>query len=410
MEICMKNLKQLLMTLILVFSFANLSFATSFSGYAGIKGDILSEKDSEDFDPIMELQAYFAGQLDFSNNFLVRAELSVQTEDILKNGLFDDTKATFCIDELSLTYIKPFLGITQYLSAFMGTFEPIGSDVFLQRHFGIEPITSFITESWLGLKGSTVYPFYGLGGSYIVHINNKPIATGIYIYKNNENQDEENQLNLDYRFSSVLPNLALDFAIGVGAPLETKNGADDVILLIDKLYLHTGIDLLLGNKYSPASLFLQGGFNNLPLTAEDSKNEIDSDDIYLIVEPRIRSANFNTHITMFSVPQETVDKLIFIDNTFGFNLSIFTDKLYIRNKDFTFGFHTTLSFPNRDFLDLKRINELIDDDYSVKISPFLYAPVMKGTLKAMLHAKIKGLNKDTWTNAFKFSIGYKSQL
>lgn len=383
--------------------------STAFSGYAGIKGDLQSKEDSSNFDPIMNMQAYFAGELDFSPSFLMRAEFSIQTGDILDSGLFKETSSVFCIDEFSCTYIKPFLGITQYLSGFIGTFEPIGSDVFLQRHFGISPITSLITESWLGLKGSTVYPFYGIGGSYIIHINSMPIATGAYIYKNEENDANINQLNFDLRFAAVTSPFSVDIATGFGAPLDSKNGTEDVILIIDKLYLHTGIDLLIGNKYSQ-SVFMQAGFSNMPIKAGGEKNEIDSDDIYLLVEPRLYTKKFRAHLTLFSVPQESADKFIFIDDTFGVNLTIFTDRLYIKNRDITFGFHTTMSFPERDFFDLKRIKELKDDDYTIKVSPFVSVPIMTGTLKTMLQVKINKFKRSSWQDQFLLNIGYKSQL
>lgn len=405
----MKLIKKLSIATALLSIFSANMFSAAFSGYAGIKGDITSNEASEKFDPIMNMKAYFAGELDFSPQFLVRAEFSIQTADVLDTGLFEETDAVFCIDEFSATYIKPFLGITQYISAFIGTFEPIGTDVFLQRHFGIQPITSMITESWLGLKGSTVYPFYGIGGSYVIHINSRPIATGLYIYKNEENDEDINQLNIDLRFAAVTDPLSIDIAAGIGAPLDSKNGTEDVILLVDKLYLHTGIDLLLGNRYTQ-SMFIQAGFDNLPVKAGNEKTEIRSDDIYLIVEPRLYTKNFRAHLTVFSVPKESAEKFIFIDDTFGANLTIFTDRLYIRNTDFTFGFHTTLSFPDRDFYDLKRIKELKDDDYTIKVSPFLSVPIMTGTLKTMLQVKINKFRKSRWQDQFKLSIGYKSQI
>ncbi|MBQ6781135.1 MAG: hypothetical protein IJP62_07850 [Treponema sp.] len=386
----------------------------SFSGYAGVKGDFFSNKDSDHFDPSLTAQTYFAGQLNFLKNFLVRGEFSIETEDIIATGPFTGTKAEFCIDELSATYIKPFLGVTQYFSLFLGTYEPIGSDVFLQRQFGIEPITSLITQSWLGLKGSTAYPFYGTGGSYIVHLSKQPIATGAYIYVNKENSQNEYQLNLDWRFGTVNPWFTLDFALGIGAPLLSKQGDKKVILLIDTLYLHTGVDFLLGNKYSN-SLFFQGGFSKLQLKAGDDAEEMTSNEVYLILEPRIVTKQFQAHITFFSMPADSVEKLIFIDdnNTLGLNIAIFTENLPVKNKNITFGFHATWSFKNKDYRDIFDENiELLKntDNFSIKVSPFLALPVMSGTLHAMLQARITDLSGNSWQDAFKLSIGYKSSL
>lgn len=382
-----------------------------FSGFAGIKDDITSDSDSSSYDPEMTAQAFFACQLDFTKNLLVRTELSVQTEDILASGLFKDTDAVFCIDELSMTYRKQIFNTSQYFSIFLGTYEPIGSDVFLQRQFGIKPISSRITENWLGLNGSVVYPFYGIGGSYIIHFDAAPIASGLYLYENKENDDDDSELNIDFRIASVTPYCTVDFAAGLGAPLQTKDGDTDVILLINTLYLHTGINMLIGNIYT-SSLFIQGGFANLPIRASESENKLESKDVYLIVEPRIVTREFQAHLTMFSFPQETADKMLFIDDTFGFNLNLFTDNLYIKNTNITFGFNTTLSFPDKNFLDLKDKLALFDDDgYDVRVSPYISFPVMSGTIHLMLQATLTDFTRnDSWTSGLKFNIGYKAQI
>ena len=395
----------------LIFS-ATIQAETSFSGYAGVKGDMYSKKDAERFDPVLVVQSYFAGQLNFFKNLLVRGEFSIETEDIIETGPFTGTSAQFCIDELSATYIKPFLGNTQYFSLFLGTYEPIGSDVFLQRQFGIEPITSLITQSWLGLKGSTAYPFYGTGGSYILHLSKHPIATGAYIYVNKENSQSEYQLNLDWRFGTVNPWFTLDFAMGVGAPLLSKQGDKDVLLLIDTLYLHTGIDLLLGNKYSN-SLFFQAGFSNLQIKAGDDAEQMTSNQVYLILEPRIVTKKFQAHITFFSVPNDTVEKLIFVENSLGLNIAIFTENLPVKNQNITFGFHTTWSFKDKDYRDI--FDEKLDlitnfDNSSLKLSPFIGIPAMSGMLHAMIQARLTDLSGNSWQDAFKLSIGYKSHL
>ncbi len=391
-----------------------------FSGYAGMKGDFYSSS-NDSFSPALRFQTYFAGQLNLTRNLLVRTEFSMQTSDIVDKGPFVSTDATFCIDELSATYIKPFLGVVQYFNLFMGTFEPIGSDVFLQRQFGVESFTSLITESWLGLKGSTAYPFYGVGGSYIVHMGSQPIATGAFLYVNKENSKNERQLNLDWRFGMVRSWISLDFALGIGAPMGTKRGDEDVILLVDTLYMHSGVTLLLGNKYT-TSLFLQGGFSNLPLHA-GSENKIESKDIYLLVEPRFVAEKFQAHVTFFSFPENTVQKLIFINDTLGMNLSVFTDKLYIKNKNITFGFHVTWTVTdkvkdnsvsqniNKNFLDLKDfISVMKDSDHHIKISPFVAFPLLSGTVHAMFQARITDLKPDSWSSAFKLSLGYKTRI
>lgn len=394
-----------------IFFATTFSFSASFSGYAGIKGDLESNSSSSNFSPALKLDGYFAGQLDFSQNLLFRTAMSIQTQDLIESKMTEKTPAVFCLDELSLTYIKPFLGITQFVSLFSGNIEGIGTDIFLQRQFGIAGITSLMTESWLGLKGATPYTLNGIGGSYVVHINNQPIATGLYIYKNNENEEKQKQINMDLRFASVFKYMTLDYAMGFAAPINSKNGSENVILLIDELYLHAGIDLLLGKKYSP-NLFIQAGFENTLIDSSSKQIKLSSEKLYLLVEPRLYTGKFQAHITLFSIPKEKIEKMVFVekDNTLGANLCIFTDKLYIKNKDITFGFNTTFSLEGKNFYDLKDIKELIKEDYTVKVSPFVNVPVMTGELKIMLQTKLTGFSTDDWKNNFKLNIGYKSVL
>ena len=391
----------------------------SFSGYVGAKGDFYADPEKDHFDPALALQGYFGGQLNITPSFLLRAEFSVQTDDITKDGPFSDNgiSSHFFIDELSATYIKPFHGITQYFSLFLGTFEPIGNDIFLQRHFGIAPISSLITQSWLGLRGSTSYPFYGVGGSYIVHSNERPIATGAYLYVNDENWEEKNQLNLDWRFATIFSYFTLDFALGLGVPMGHKQGDEDVIVLIDSLYLHSGINLMVGNKYSN-SLFLQTGFSNLQLKAGNTRYEIAAKDLYLLFEPRFVLKQFQVHVTMFSVPEKTAEKLLFITDTFGFNVSVLTDSLYVKDKNITFGMHATWSFgadengDKRYITDLKDFADLVTDTdhFSVKITPFVEFPLANGALHTMLQATVTNMTADSWQDHFKVSVGYKGRL
>ncbi|MCR5725631.1 MAG: hypothetical protein K6G80_11150 [Treponema sp.] len=422
-------------TYTILFLLAPLAFSeVFFSGYAGMKGDIYSDPGAEEgeFDPMLQIQSYFAGQLNLSKSFLVRGEFSLQSEDIFASGVFNDTQALFCINELSATYIKPFLGNTQYISGFFGTFEPIGSDIFLQRQFGIKPLTSLITESWLGLKGSYIYPFYGAGASYVVHFDKAPVASGLYIYKNHaSNDDEDDQLNFDWRFATVNSLFTLDFATGLGAPLSKKYEDNDVILLIDTLYLHSGMELFIGDRYGQ-SLFMQAGFEQVPLKSNSEENKLKDSDTYLLVESRLTATDCKFHLTFFNFPDSLLEessvpeipnkKLIFVEDSLGLNIALFTDNLSVNNKNIQFGFHTTFSLPGKHLFDLKvkslaELKELLgtedddtENDYNVKVSPFLTVPVMSGTLHLMFQANITDIKDNGWEQAVKLNIGYKAQI
>ena len=201
---------------------AGLFAATSFSGYAGGKLNYSANPEyTDEYNPDLKLQAFFAGQFNFSQNMWSHLEFTINTQDLLGESIFHDTDAKFQIDELSIITRGNMYSSANYFSAFMGTYDPIGSDVFLQRYFNIKPIGSKITESYLGLAGSILYPHFGIGISDIIKLYNRPIAFGGYIYINHED-DDFYVFNSDLRFATVLRYLTLDFAGGIGVPLADK--------------------------------------------------------------------------------------------------------------------------------------------------------------------------------------------
>ena len=377
-----------------------------FSGFAGAKFDFDSKKESSDFDPQLKIQSFFAGQLNLSSNTIVHGEFSLKTEDIIENSLFKETPASFQIDELSIIHRQQLLNATNYLSFFVGTYEPIGSDIFLRRQFGIQPISSRITESWLGLAGSIIYPLFGVGGADIVHFDSYPIATGVYIYVNHE-LDDCYVFNAAYRFACVYRFFTLDITAGIGVPLESSN-YDDAFIVVDKVYWRGGFNMLIGNAYT-TSLFIQGGISDIPFTKRDEKFEFDEENTYLLFEPRFRGKKCQVDVTAFSLPEDTVKDFIFINDTLGMNINIYTDNLYFKNKMFLFGINASLTFPDKNFYHLGTPTDLFDD-YSIAAAPYLELKLFNGELHSMVQVNFTDIMDSDWYKAFKISIGYKSQF
>ena len=189
-----------------------------------------------------------------------------------------------------------------------------------------------------------------------------------------------------------------------------KSDSQDAFVIIDKLYWRAGINMLIGNSYT-TSLFMQAGVSDIEFTKSDSQPKIDENAAYLLFEPRFRTRKFQLHLTVFSLPQDTVDDFIFINDTFGANLNIFTDNLYIKNKMFVFGINGALSFPEKNFMDLvKHTKELFEDDYTVLIAPYISTNFYNGTIHGMLQAKITDILDGNYGSAFKLNIGYKTQF
>ena len=388
-----------------------ISAAGFFSGYTGIKADADFANASGAFDMQLKLQSFFAGQFNLANNLIARTEFSMRTGDIIDNTIFNKTPADFKIDELSLIYRKQFLDSVNFFSVFAGTYEPIGSDLLLRRQFGIEAISSKITESWLGLSGSIVCPLFGIGISDIVRFSETPIATGGYLYVNRENPDNIFVLNADARFACAYQYFILDAAAGINSPMKNKNGAgEDVLLLIDSLYAHAGITMLVGNNYTPCSFFTQAGVYDLPLKEGSDTFSFDIESIYLLAEFRIRASSYQAMLAAFSLSSDTVSELLFIRDTLGFNLTLCNPSVYIGAQRFEFGIHNTISFKDKTYLDIKDFADLFASVPTISASPYAAVKIGRGEFRTMLQVLISDLINDSPASAFECNFGYKMQL
>ena len=384
----------------LVACFTTAHAETYFSGYSGAVASINPVKNQKV--PALTAQAFFAGQFDISGVFLLRTEISVETDNILDHGIFQDTPAYFSIDELSATTKFKTDSASHMAAVFLGEYESIGSDLFMQRQFGIRPIGSKMTETWLGLNGTTIYPFSGLGLSYMIRFLS-PQAFAAYFYVNDK--EDAHNLNLDFRYAGVADRAILDIALGMGFPIETKDAAgEDVVLLIRTMDLHAGFSLLLGNRHTN-SLFLQCGVKRLRLNPNEEEKVLRLSDLYFLVEPRFATKRLNFHFALFNIPEDMANELFYVSNPLGCNLAIFSNNIQLGMFNLTFGTHITVSSPDTT---LATINNLSIDNMSLQVAPFATTEVFGGTLNMAM--KLDVLNIKKWYDSFKFTLGYKVQL
>ena len=400
-----KLCKILAITLILSNSY--LFAETFFSGFAGAKANINLGTSPETVDPKLELESYFAGQFNISSNIIGHAEFSLKTFDLIENSIFKATDSQFQIDELSLIFRSRGLNSTNYFSVFMGTYEPIGSDIFLRRQFGIQPIMSKITESWLGIAGSVIYPLFGMGIADVVHFSTQPLAFGIYTYINQELDNDIYIFNTDLRFAGVYRFFTFDLSAGIGTPLQ-KNSNSESLLVIKKIYWRAGFNMLVGNSHT-TSLFMQAGISDIPFSKSETTFSFDPNTTYILVEPRFRTRSCQLNMTVFSLPQKTVNDFIFINDTLGVNFNLFTDDLYFNNRMFLFGINSALSFPEKTFMDLAEPMKLLEN-YNITVAPYVETKFYNGEIHTMLQVKVSDIIKSNWISAFKLNIGFKTQL
>ena len=391
-----------------IFISTGLFAATSFSGYAGGKLNYAANPEQEDFDPDLKLQAFFAGQFNFSQNVWSHLEFSINTGDLLSQSIFHETESLFQIDEISLIARANMYSSANYLSAFMGTYDPIGSDIFLQRYFNIKPIDSKLTESYLGLAGSILYPHFGIGVSDVVKLYNEPIAFGGYVYLNHEDKDYY-VLNTDLRFATVLSYFTCDFAGGLGIPLADKYRGEDVFIAIDKVYWHAGTTILLGNNFTN-SLFMQAGIYNASFKAKQESSIVAPDDIYILIEPRFLLANTHLNVSIYSLPKQTVEKLLLVEDTLGVNLNFYSDASLASSNSITYGAHVNASLMNKNFMDIKDLKDFKTDDLNISVTPYLESQFLSGQLHLQATVRLMDFVREHAGRAISVDLGYRTKF
>lgn len=402
------NRKHMILLAAVFYISTGLFAATSFSGYAGGKLNYAANPEVEEFDPDLRLQAFFAGQFNFSPNIWSHMEFSINTGDFLAQSFFHETESLFQVDELSLICRGNMYSCANYFSAFMGTYDPIGSDIFLQRYFNILPIDSKITESYLGLAGSILYPHFGIGISDIIKLYNEPIAFGGYIYVNHEDLDYY-VLNTDLRFASVLSYFTFDFAAGLGIPLADKYKGEDVIIAIDKVYWHAGTTILLGNNYT-TSLFMQAGIYNASFKAKEESSIVSPNDFYLLFEPRfiVKESHFN--ISVYSLPKQTAEKLLYVEDTLGVDFNLYAVASLASTNSITYGSHLSVSLIDKTFMDLDEIKDVTTDDMNINFTPYVESQFLSGQLHFQATIRLLDFMRERIGHAFSIDLGYRTQF
>jgi len=417
----LRFIKVILLFTIIFFSTFNIFAEFYFSGETGIQSTFIKSTSTNDLG--MEIQGYLSGQFSLSNNMFLRSEIAVKTADILENGIFKDSKAAFCLNEISFNYAIPTYNKTQFFSFFTGNTDPIGTDRFLKHQFGLSNVTSPLFESYVGADGIYIYQLYGIGGSYIVRFSAVPISLGFYIYKNNENDDDDNQPNFDFRIATASKYFVMDFAFGAGIPFSKQDSqGNDVFLEISKIYLHSGLTMLIGNS-SSTNLFLQTGFRNIEFSSISSLMNLKPENLYILFEPRFKSTNLNLNISIFNIPEnhlfEIVDitdplsiiykKYLFVEDSLGCNFMFYTDKLSFSNKDLILGTNFTFAFSNCYLNDLSNLKDVFEDSKKFKISPFANMEIMGGELGLSFQLNVLDIVKHP-SESICLTTSYKKTL
>lgn len=388
---------------------AKLSAASFFTANAGGRLNYSSVQDSETYNPTLSMEAFIESQFNFSETLWSHLNFSLKTGDFLQNKLFSTTPAEFRIDEISLISSAKIENSTNYIGLYMGSYDPVGSDFFFQRYFGQQPIASKLTESWLGKASSILYPHFGIGVSDVLKFNKNPMAIGLYAYFNNED-DKFYVFNTDLRYACVYRYFSLDVAGGIGIPLSDKYNGSDAIVVVDTVYWHAGATMLIGNNYTQ-SLFIQGGLFNASFTKKDSSILASPDDFYIFIEPRFRFKNTHLNLSLYSLPQQTVDQLLFVKDTLGCNINIYNDTLSWGAQKVCVGTNFALSFKDRTFMDVKELPaDFMTMNFDCFVTPYFSTNILSGQLHGQLTVEIMDFFRSNWQNAFSVDLGFRTSI
>ncbi len=398
---------------------ATINAAPFISGNLGLNGTVASDPSSSSYDPTFALDGYLSGQLNFSSNLILNADISINTSDVSSSGLFGDKIATFRMDSLSATYILPAYGKIHSLNVFTGRVHAIGKEEFLQQQFGIKPFYSLMTDDWFGVNGVNIQRIYGNGFSYTIKPASLPIALAFLAYKNKDNEDDT-EPTLDLKFGTVTKYFSAELMMGAGIPFKSEDpSGNKVFLYIDSINLHSAADILIGSSYG-SSLLIQFGFENMIVKAASIDEFPSADDIFILTELRMREDGTQVCMGVFNIPGEkstdettgdtiyAVSNMPFIEDTFGANLTIMNDRLHFFDYDMTFGVHGTFSVPNMHFTDIPNFNDY-KSDANFKVSPFMDVKIFGGVVKVLGQINVLDLQDDKG-KAIKFSVGYKTSF
>lgn len=403
----------------------------SFRGEAGVLAEVKNNGSENFFPASFNAQAFLTGQLDFSGKFILRASLRVRANDIFswyRNFSPTSRNAQFTPEEISATYRIAGEKTSHYISAYVGNFEPLGSDLFLRHHFGLPPLASSFTQSYRGLAGVQYFPLYGIGLGYVIHPT-ESLAAGINIYRNIA-QDEDNAQawNADLRVAGVWRAGAIDFAAGITFPADFSES--DAIILAEEIQLHGSIIALLGNRYT-SSLFLQAGINSFVFRKNQSEgfDSLLPRDVYGMLELRARAGHATVDMGAFMFPARCADDMVFLsnivtkvnstENIFGIKANVRADNVWLGRARAAFGMHATLtlsvagtSSAEFTFSDMvSAFSSFSRDQIGLTLFPYASFTIPGGTLSAAIGVDVFDIMfSDSTTDCYTASVSFRTGI
>jgi hypothetical protein len=388
---------------------------------------------------------FFDGQIDFWKVASAKFSFSALGEDIVPFGITKEkttdvtgavgqdaqgnavatvTKTnpvSFTLEEVSLTFHLRRDIWHWYISLFAGEFESPGTDVFLQKYFGADPVSSVFMQRRIYQKGTPLYAIDGLGLGIAWRFG-PPFAISLYASVpadlNFLTNDTSRLASIDLRFAGAFTKCIFDITAGGALPnaaaAANVAAANPAAAPAPGFALNLGASFLFGNPTANSTL-LQIGLRGWDpaATQTDATGQtmpFDFDTIYFLLEPRFTGGTMNFSLALFVLPKNSA-----VDNRKS-SLSVFDNLLYIQggslNADGSASTGTSLGGGISGYKNIRMGNitgkagamiagglmqhlskVLVPDpaqpaQFSVRIAPFISADLFNGIFNFMLKVDI----------------------
>ncbi len=396
----MKKLHKILLFSAIFAAFSTVHAAPSFSGAIGgsVGFDLDFPLSGGSVGHKVPLSGFAAVQANLTNWCVARGEIAIDASNFEFDDIFGSAQAAIKLNELSVVLIHRTVTASSFFSGFLGSSDQIGSDSFLMRQFGIEPISSRLSRSATNLAGLPILRSKGAGISYIVNFDKAPVATGAYFYYG-KNSTSDKTLNIDARVAYASNLVTLDFLAGISAPFQDKYNNEDVVFMINTLKMHGGINFLAGSKYTH-SLFMQVGIKDITVKGSGA-GETTGDELSFLLEPRINFKKFRMNLTVFAYDSESVRETIYLSNEMGAAFTFYKDDIETKNGFLTLGIHVIGGIGEKNALDFFKNFNLTGATYNAYVTPFVELPLSQSSsLEAMTQIGLKDLSGSP-------TLGYK---
>ncbi|MGL4981817.1 MAG: hypothetical protein ACRC4W_02990 [Treponemataceae bacterium] len=330
----MKTYRKLFIIIIILFAG---NFSVWSAGYfSGFFGTYLQAKSKADA-PYVDIfsHTYLSTQINFSNIMFFRSSFYLDL--LLENG---DFSSQFGIETASISFKirNPATLSYHFLSFLYKDDEPLGSGVFLQRYFGIELIDSPLMVSNRSSFGNHIYKYINdtalasAGFGYTVRFNN-PSLFAFYVTASDEKSTTT--VSLDFRSAVVLPLFVMDISMGTSVDIGRKASTQSTSSVsIDSALLRAGVSMVVGDR-NAINVFFQAGLANFYIHGSEAQigKKFSFNDLYFIFEPRfyfeapLAEFPFSFNFTMYSMPADKPETLVYVDNPFGITATLLFDAL-----------------------------------------------------------------------------------